>query len=84
MSFASDKVTTNPVVKFINLGADSSDKITGYELYNYTGQVMLFEKTGAIAKGKCTINIAPLVPGLYTLKVKTDQGNFIQKVDVIK
>lgn len=55
--------------------------ITGIELFNCTGQSVLAMKDAN--EKSITVNVTALEPGVYTISIKTHNGNIIGKIAVI-
>ena len=73
-------VGPNPAVETIYVTCNFSSDAATYALYDYSGKQMYF-CTEAVSVGTIkAINVSGYAPGLYILKVATEEGSFVHHI----
>ena len=72
LDFPDFKVYPNPVLNELKIEGSGTTQETDYKLINMQGQVL---RSGNFLQLKFTINIEELVPGIYFLKLVTNNNN---------
>ena len=72
----------NPAKDVLAIETRSGLELQSVELYNIMGQKLKAENV--LQAEKCTMNVGGLAAGIYSLKIATNKGTIIRKVEILK
>lgn len=73
-------ILPNPAKEIANISADAT--INTVSLVNVYGQVVKTELVNAV--NEYTLNVADVAPGMYVVRVETNEGTATQKLNIVK